>query len=160
MMHTNDKAVAALNDLIGRRVALVYCGPAGGAVLDIHFGPTMRRKRPLTSPDLCADERELQGERSLFVECSWRFRRDEILCGSGDSLNDSDRIYEPITSLVGATLCRISLVEGGGVLEPSLEFDDGSTLRVFPDTSFHPDDNLTVFVGDDSVPFYGPRSIG
>lgn len=153
-MHSNDRAVAALNDLIGRRVVFVFGGPSMGSVLDIHFGPTMRRETPLMNPDLSAEERELQGERSLFIECSWRFRRGDVLSGSGDPTSGPENTFVPVMALVGATLSKISLIEANGVLEPNLEFDDGATLRIFPCTCFEPKDNLNVFVEDESVSFY------
>jgi len=91
-------------------------------------------------------EDELSGELALIIDCPWRLdAADAPRCGWHD---DEDHIIAQVAHLIGARVASVELRRPG--FDLFLRFDDGHTLRLFPDLRAFYDDALA----GESVPWY------
>ncbi len=136
-----------LTGLAGSSVFCVYCGPASGSVLDLHFAPIQRRKRPLTNPRLSKEKQELMGTKSLFIECSWRLQRGpRVLAGSGDCKDDANTVFEALALLEDKVLRSVGFWRPAGGIDLDLDFGEGFQLMVFCDHGATDSDDYSLFV--------------
>lgn len=151
--------VEALNSLLGRRVLKIYCGESTGSVLDISFSPI----KSLAQESLEPGQETIEVDVSLLIKCSWRLQRDgAVLAGSGDSFSDANSVFTKAYAIEGLLVSDVLLPTAGDVLDVSIEFENGSTLKVFCDTGVEAELNQTDdgYVNTDYVVFYGSRNFG
>lgn len=113
--------------LVGEPVLWVVSDPVSGAMIE--FGARQRLARPIPNPALPTEQREFEGEKSLFIRCSWELilqNASPDVAGSGKGAES----LELLDRLAGMTVTRAEIDEISCNL--TLEFDHVVHLRVNP----------------------------
>ncbi len=116
------------------------------------------RTPPLRNPSISDDQRNYEGELSLYVTCAWRLRTtDQVLYGWTDAADDPAQLTSTLEQLVGKR------VESVGIRRPAwdltIQFEGGQILDIFSDQTslVDEDDNYSLFT-ESEILTVGPRS--
>jgi hypothetical protein len=114
-------------------------GSRGGA-LAMSFGQMIKRRKPLTNPQLTQQERDYDGELNLFIRCAWRLDDASRVLGIwSDEGEVSRKIPRGLDPLVDAEVTAVAVMRPAYDL--NLLFPHGLTLRLFCDRSGGDDDD-------------------
>lgn len=134
MSDTIEAFRGVIANLVGMDCWNVKAG-AIGSMASLHLGAKVPLDQPLPYPNaqLTPDEHKFRGEVVLYIEdCPWRLDGTEEVIASW--LDDNDPKGAIVTGLGSLKSCKIVSAE---VTVPgmdlTLRFDNGATLRIFPD---------------------------
>lgn len=133
-MNEIDQLEQALQALVGQPCWNVLAG-AVGSLASLDIGAKIERDQPLPfrNKKLALDAHKYRGETVLYIEdCPWRLDGPEAVIAAWTDDNAPDGpIVTGLNQLVGQTITGTALTRPG--LDLTLVFDNGLTLRLFPD---------------------------
>lgn len=159
-MNEIDQLEQALHTLIGQPCWNVLAG-AVGSLASLDIGAKVERDQPLPfrNVKLSLEAHKFRGETILYIEdCPWRLDGpDSVIAAWTDSNAPDGPIVTGLNKLVGHTITHAELTRPG--LDLALTFDNGLTLRLFPDqTDPEAGDNYALDRHDASTFIISTRS--
>lgn len=127
---------------------------AVGSMASLHIGAKVPLDKPLPYPNrsLTPDEHKFRGEYVLYIEdCPWRLESTDAVIALWTQSNAPDGpMVTGLNRLIGTTIDSAQVTLPG--MDLAVRFDNGLTLRVFPDQS-DPDegDNYSLSIKDDKT---------
>ena len=124
----------------------VIAGNGSGSVICLDFGRKLPRIKPLKNPTLTEEQRNYEGEYSLYIECAWRLQtKKQVLCSSTSSNMTGQDMLNGLSQLIGGQVVKVAVRALGGDL--TIHFDNGLILLVFADQGNEADDidNYTYY---------------
>jgi len=113
--------------LVGNAVLWVLADPRSGALLEL--GRRRPLVRPIPNPTIAAEQREFEGENSLFIQCSWELVLPKTSLAARDQSQDPDSL-DLLDRVKGMSIARAALDESTWNLV--LTFNGNTDLRLYP----------------------------
>lgn len=136
MTNTLTQFQEALQALVGQPCWNVQ-GGAIGSLVSLHIGEKVALDKPLPYPNtgLTPDEHKYRGQYVLYIEdCPWRLDApDRVLTAWTDDNSPRGAMVKHLRELIGTTITHVEITRPG--LDLTMTFDNGNTLRIFPDQS-------------------------
>jgi hypothetical protein len=149
-----------LKCLIGKECWSIIGGAGTGSNISLAFGEKVPKKRPLKNRSLTDEERNFNGEFSLYITCTWRIDSElEVACGCREDNSAKGPMLRGLQKLVNQRVISVCL--SPPALDLSLTFENNLSLRIFCDqTSLDEDhDNYTFFLRTREWFNVGTRSV-